>query len=255
MAPMVEVIDVCKRFRIPEGRRETVRDHLFRLFRPRLFRELRVLDSVHLAVDAGEAFAIMGRNGCGKSTLLKVLCGIYPPDQGNVVVRAPSTPLLELGVGWNFELDATDNILLIGTCMGMSLRQAKDSVGEILAFAGLEAFASLQLKHFSSGMAARLAYATGFTAVQEVLIIDEIFAVGDAGFKARCGERFRKFHRKGHTLIVVSHDPRFVREFCTRGALMDQGRILFEGSAEEVVDGYLKLAAEDAAAPQTPAQR
>ena len=134
----------------------------------------------------GEALGIMGRNGCGKSTLLKILCGVYAPDSGRVTIRGPITPILELGVGWNPELDAIDNVCLVGAVMGLTLPEIRRRMDEILAFAELERFANLKLKHYSSGMASRLGYAVAFAAVRDVLVLDEIFAVGDAGFRAKC---------------------------------------------------------------------
>jgi ABC-2 type transport system ATP-binding protein len=181
----------------------------------------------------------MGRNGSGKSTLLKVLSGVYLPDAGQVRARAAITPLLELGVGWNPELDAIDNVLLIGSVMGLPLRDIRRDLDEILAFAELERFASLKLKHYSSGMSERLGYAVAFKAVRDVLVLDEIFAVGDAGFKARCERRYLELRALGHTAIIVSHDPRIIATFCDRALLLDAGRIVFEGSAREVADRYL----------------
>ena len=156
-------------------------------------------------------------------------------------MRAPLTPILELGVGWNPELTAVDNTFLIGTVMGMSVREVRRGMDEILAFAELERFANLELRHFSSGMASRLAYSIAFKAAGEILVLDEIFAVGDAGFKARCEERFRQLKAAGHTVILVSHDPRAVREFCDRALLLERGRIAMEDRPHLVVDSYLKM--------------
>src|SRR5579864_8965379 len=183
----------------------------------------------------------MGRNGCGKSTLLKIICGIFPPDSGTVHAHAPITPILELGVGWNPELDAVDNVCLIGSVMGLSLAELRGRMGEILDFAELERFAHLKLKHYSSGMSARLAYAVAFAAVREVLVLDEIFAVGDAGFKAKCEARFRALHAAGHTVVLVSHDPRNIGEFCDRAVLIDNGRIVVDDRPGDVVQRYLSL--------------
>ena len=144
------------------------------------------------------------------------------------IARAPITPILELGVGWNPELDAIDNICLLGSVMGMSLQEIRAAVDEILAFAELERFANLKLQHYSSGMASRLAYSVAFKAVREVLVLDEIFAVGDAGFKARCEERYRTLSAAGHTVIIVSHDPRIIETFCSRALLLDRGRVVLE---------------------------
>jgi len=241
-AALLELVNVSKTFHIPRVRRDTVREHVFGLFDRQRYDTLRALDDVSLDVRAGETFGIMGRNGCGKSTLLKVLCGIYDVDAGQVKVHAGITPILELGVGWNPELDAIDNVYLLGSVMGLSLAAIRASLDEILAFAELERFARLRLKHYSSGMASRLAYAVAFRAVREVLVLDEIFAVGDAGFRARCETRYHELHRQGHTVILVSHDPRIVSSFCSRAVLMDAGRVVFGGSGDEVAQRYLETA-------------
>jgi ABC-type polysaccharide/polyol phosphate transport system ATPase subunit len=246
---VIEVAGVTKSFRIPTVRRDTVREHALDLFRPRPSERLRVLDGVTLELRRGESLGLMGRNGSGKSTLLKILSGIYTPDEGTVAVRAPVTPILELGVGWNPDLDAIDNIELLGTVMGMTLRELRAATGEILAFADLERFATLELRHYSSGMAARLAYAVAFHAVRDVLILDEIFAVGDAGFKERCQERYAALHRSGHSMLLVSHDPRTVSAFCDRALLLEGGRILAAGPAPSVAKRYIDLLTGGAAEP------
>jgi len=239
MRPVIEVQEVSKSFRIPSVRRDTVREHVFGLFDRRRFDDLHALDHVSLDLHAGETLGIMGRNGCGKSTLLKVLCGIYGADTGTVHVRGGITPILQLGVGLNPELDAIDNVYLIASVMGLSLTAIRESLDEILAFADLERFARLPLKHYSSGMASRLAYAVAFRAVREVLVLDEIFAVGDAGFRHKCEERYRQLHQNGHTVVLVSHDPRVVSSFCSRAILMDAGRVVLEGSGQEIAARYL----------------
>ncbi len=209
---LLKVEGVSKAFSIPSVRRDTVREHVFGFLRPRRVERLQVLDNVSFEVHQGETLAIMGRNGSGKSTLLRILSGIYAPDKGRVVAKASITPILELGVGWNPELDAVDNVFLIGTVMGLSLAEIRRSLDEILAFAELERFANLKLKHYSSGMSSRLAYSVAFRAVREVLVLDEIFSVGDAGFKARCEERFRELHALGHT--IVHRGPRPANHPC-----------------------------------------
>jgi ABC-type polysaccharide/polyol phosphate transport system ATPase subunit len=243
-APIIALRGLGKSFRIPSVRRATVREHLFGLLQPRVFEELAVLRDVDLEIAPGEVVGIMGRNGSGKSTLLKIVAGIYPADRGTVAVRAPLTPILELGVGWNPELDAVDNALLLGTVLGLSLREARGAIGEILAFAELERFANLELKHYSSGMAARLAYAVAFRAVREILVLDEIFAVGDAGFKLRCENRCRELAAQGHTILLVSHDAKIVETFCRRAVLLEGGRILQDGPAATVAAAYTRMLVE-----------
>ncbi|HEY3119285.1 MAG TPA: ABC transporter ATP-binding protein, partial [Vicinamibacteria bacterium] len=239
--PAIEVEGVAKSFRIPGVRRDTVREHLLGLLRPRSSELLRVLDGVSFAVEPGETVAIMGRNGSGKSTLLKIVCGIYRPDRGRVLLEGGISPVLELGLGWNPELDARDNVLLVGTVMGLTLREARAIVGEVLAFAEVERFARLPLKHYSSGMAARLAYAIAFCAPRDLLVLDEIFAVGDAAFRARCEARYRELKAEGRTVLLVSHDPHVVATYCDRAVLLEGGRIVEEGRGQRVAAAYLGL--------------
>src|SRR5262249_44185021 len=150
------------------------------------------------------------------------------------------TPILELGLGWTPALDAIDNISRLGSVMGLSLGEIRAGLDEILEFAELVPFANLKLMHYSSGMAARLAYSVAFKAVREVLILDEIFAVGDAGFKARCVQRHRELSAAGHTILLVTHDPVVISKFCDRALLLEQGHILTEGSGEMIADQYLR---------------
>jgi ABC-2 type transport system ATP-binding protein len=236
---LIEVDSVSKAFRIPTVRRDTIREHLFSIAEPRRFERLQVLDSVSFQVHEGEAVGIMGHNGCGKSTLLRIICGIYSPDQGSVRVGADVTPILELGIGWNPELDAIDNVYLAGALMGLSLAEIRDALDDIIRFAELERFVTLKLKHYSSGMAARLAYAVAFNAVRDVLVLDEVFAVGDAGFRARCEERFRKLHERGHSMLLVSHDPGIISTFCSRALLLSGGRLVTAGPARQIAEAYV----------------
>jgi ABC-type polysaccharide/polyol phosphate transport system ATPase subunit len=238
---LIEVRSVSKSFRLPTVRWETVREHLLGMFQRRTFDTLKVLREVSLEVRRGETVGIMGRNGSGKSTLLKIICGIYEADSGSVVVRAPVMPILELGIGWNPELDAIDNILVLATVMGMTLQEARASVEEILVFAGLEKFANMELRYFSSGMASRLAYSVAFKAAREVLVLDEIFSVGDAGFKARCEERYRQLSADGYTVILVSHDMTTVSTFCNRALLLEGGRIVMNDTGAKVASAYFNV--------------
>lgn len=241
--PAITVRDVRKSFRIPSEVRPTVRDHVFGFLqlRRRRFQTLDVLRGVSFELQrGGETLGIMGANGAGKSTLLKIVAGIYPPDAGSVTHHCAVTSILELGSGWNFELDAVDNILLIGTIMGLPLREAKAAIPMILEFAELERFATLPLKHYSSGMAARLAYAIAFQSVREVLVLDEVFAVGDAGFNAKCEDRFSALVAAGHSGVLVSHHPPYVAKFCDRALLLVDGEVAHEGTGEEVAAEYLR---------------
>jgi len=238
---ILDVESVSKAFVFPSEHRTTIREHVTGMLRPRRLEKLQVLSDVTFHVHRGESLGIMGRNGCGKSTLMKIICGVYQPDGGRVTASASITPILELGVGWNPELDACDNVMLIGSVMGLTLAEIEHRMDGILEFAGVQRFKHLQLKHYSSGMAARLGYAVAFAAVRDVLVLDEIFAVGDAGFRQRCEARYSELHAKGHTGIIVSHDPRTIATFCDRALLLDDGRIIFEADGATVVDRYLQM--------------
>jgi ABC-2 type transport system ATP-binding protein len=238
---LIEVEHLCKSFQIPSVKRETIREHFFSAWRRASYEELRVLDDVSFRVERGETVGIVGRNGSGKSTLLRILAQIYQPDRGTVKVNAPLTPILELGVGWNGELTAEDNILLTGTAMGLSLKELKHGLAEILAFAELERFANLELKHYSRGMTSRLAYAIAFQSVREILVLDEIFAVGDASFNAKCEARYRELTEAGRTVILVGHNMRVINDFCDRALLLEGGRIVMNDEPERVTDAYLEM--------------
>jgi ABC-type polysaccharide/polyol phosphate transport system ATPase subunit/SAM-dependent methyltransferase len=249
----IDVQSVSKAFRIPSVRRQTIREHALDMFRRRPAERLTVLNDVSFRVARGESIALMGRNGSGKSTLLKIVAGIFAADRGTVRASGALTPILELGVGFNPELDAIDNIYLLGTVMGLSLSEIRGRLDEILAFAELERFARLKLQHFSSGMIARLAYAVAFSAVSEILLLDEIFAVGDAAFKTRCEDRYRELVAAGHTVVMVSHDPYLVAELCDRAILLEQGRVVLDGPAADVAEAYLKMLAGPDAVSVAPA--
>jgi ABC-type polysaccharide/polyol phosphate transport system ATPase subunit len=234
----LEVKDVVKGFRIPSEARGTVREQVFGILRRRTMRTLEVLKGVSFSLRRGETLGIMGRNGAGKTTLLKIVSGIYPPDGGSVLNHEPVTPILGLGLGWSYELDAVDNILIATTVMGMTLREAKSAVDEILDFAGLAEFRGLPLRHYSAGMGERLAYATAFRAVRGVLVMDEVLAVGDLAFRERCQDRFRELTAAGHASVLVTHAHLQVEQFCERGLLLEDGQISLSGSGAEVARAY-----------------
>ena len=244
---LIDVDRLVKTFVIPSAKRETIREHFFGAFKPRTFEELRVLDGVSFQVRRGETIGIMGRNGSGKSTLLRILAGIYQPDGGRVQVNAPLTPILQLGVGWKGDLTARDNIFLTGTAMGLSLAELDAGLDDILRFAELERFANLELKYYSSGMSSRLAYAIAFQAVRDILVLDEIFAVGDASFTARCEERYLELAKNGCTVVLVGHSERIIERFCSRAFLIEGGKLLVEGSGADVARAYGRVVGGQAA--------
>jgi ABC-2 type transport system ATP-binding protein len=240
----LKVQEIHKSFSIRTVKLDTVREHILNSLKLRKClndrRELRVLNDVSFSVEVGETIGIMGRNGSGKSTLLKIVSGIYLPDSGAIQCSIPITPILDLGVGWNPELDAIDNIYLLGTVMGLTLRELKTAKDEILEFAGLQEFSHLELKHFSSGMAMRLAYSVAFRAVRGLLILDEVFAVGDVEFKEKCYQRYEEIRQEGHTVLMVSHNPGDIERFCDRAILLEGGRIVREGSGQQIANAYVR---------------
>jgi ABC-type polysaccharide/polyol phosphate transport system ATPase subunit len=249
---ILSIEDLEKTFRMPNVARETVREHVLGLFRPRRTQEVHALRGVSFTVEPGCAVGIMGRNGSGKSTLMRILAGIYRPDRGRIALGAPVTPILGLGVGWNEALDALDNVYLLGTVLGLTLREVRESMESILAFAELERFAGMPLRHYSSGMKVRLAYAVAFRSISEILLLDEVFAVGDAGFRKRCRERCLELKAAGHTILLVSHDPGEITGFCDRALLLEGGRIVLDDQPERVAHEYLRRleTASAFAAPQ-----
>ena len=249
METLIDVRGVSKSFRIPSVQRHTVREHALDLFRPRPHERLTVLDDVSFELRRGESLGLMGRNGSGKSTLaqdrLWHLRTGYGTSRGARGRLHRSWSSVSAGIPISMPSTISS---YSGTVMGLSLRELRAARDEILEFADLQRFAHLPLRHYSSGMGARLAYAVAFRAVQEVLILDEIFAVGDAGFRQRCEARYRKLHKAGHSIVLVSHELRAITNFCDRALLLEGGNIIAEGPSAQVADAYLKLLTEGSAA-------
>ena len=201
---------------------------------------IQALDDVSLTVPRGEFLGIVGRNGSGKSTLLKCLAGIYGVDEGDVAVEGRLSPFLELGVGFSPELSARDNIMISATMLGMARGQVRERLDSILDFAEVGDFADLQLKNYSSGMKVRLAFSIAIQVDADVLLFDEVLAVGDASFKEKCFDEFERM--KGtNTILLVTHSMPMVERFCDRAVLLEQGRVLAEGDPEWVARRYYEV--------------
>jgi ABC-2 type transport system ATP-binding protein len=232
--PAVFVDGAYKTFRIPHQQYHTLKERALHPFRTRTYDELHALNDVSLAVAPGEFFGIVGRNGSGKSTLLKCLAGIYPLDRGHLAVAGRLSPFIELGVGFNPELAARDNVVINAVMMGLSRDQARRRFDDILAFAELEEFVDLKLKNYSSGMAVRLGFATATQIDAEILLVDEVLAVGDASFQQKCFEVFHRLKADGKTILFVTHDMGLVERFCDRALLLERGRVLSVGEPREI---------------------
>ncbi|HEX6094979.1 MAG TPA: ABC transporter ATP-binding protein [Thermoanaerobaculia bacterium] len=196
------------------------------------------LRDITLSVEAGEAFGIIGSNGAGKSTLLRVIGGIIPPSRGEVVTRGALAPVIELGTGFDGELSGRENVFFNGSLLGRSRAFMKRCEEEIVDFSGLAPHIDAPLRTYSTGMIARLAFAIATTIDAEIVLLDEVLAVGDAAFREKCSERIRAFHSNGATIVFVSHDLDSVRDLCSRAAWLEKGELRAIGPAEEVIAAY-----------------
>jgi len=242
MQPAITVKNLSKTFRLPGERRGTLRERLMKFHQRNEVKARKTLDDINFEVMQGEFFGIIGRNGSGKSTLLKILAGIYLPDKGSeVTVHGRIAPMLELGVGFNPELTGRENVFLNATIMGMMRQEVSDRYEHIVRFAELEQFMELQVKHYSSGMSVRLAFAVAMQVESPILLLDEVLAVGDFVFAEKCFAHFEECRKKGRTIILVTHDPSAMERFADRAMLIHQSRLEAIGNPHEVLQTYHAL--------------
>jgi ABC-type polysaccharide/polyol phosphate transport system ATPase subunit len=244
MAVVIQAEGLGKRYRLGEGGYVTLREKLaggLRLGRARTegAREIWALREVDLAVEEGDVVGIVGRNGAGKTTLLKSIARIVQPTTGVVRVRGRVGALLEVGTGFHPELTGRENVFLNGVVLGMSRREVRRRFDDIVEFAGVAPFLDTPLKRYSSGMYLRLAFAVAAHVDPDIIIVDEVLAVGDAEFQSRCLGRMSDFGREGRTVLFVSHDTGTVGRLCKRAFWLDEGRIRAVGDAHDVIDAYL----------------
>lgn len=237
----IRVTDLHKTFHIPTHRVDSLKERAVHPFASREYRELHALDGVSFEIEQGEFFGIVGRNGSGKSTLLKLLASIYRADSGRIQIAGRIAPFIELGVGFNPELTARENILLNGVMMGLKPNDVRAREDQIIDFAELHDFADLKLKNYSSGMLVRLAFSVMMQANADILLIDEVLAVGDAAFQQKCSDAFHDMKAEGKTLILVTHDMGAVESYCDRAMLLADGDVKFIGEPPDVAREYLKL--------------
>jgi ABC-type polysaccharide/polyol phosphate transport system ATPase subunit len=237
----VSVAGVSKSFRLPHEQVHTLKERVLHPFRGRTHDVLRALQDVSFDVAEGEFFGVVGRNGSGKSTLLRCLAGIYEVDAGQIAIAGRVSPFIELGVGFNPELTARDNVILNALMLGLTRRQAEERFDEIIAFAELEDFLDLRLKNYSSGMQVRLGFSVAIQAEAEVLLVDEVLAVGDAAFQQKCFEQFHRMKDEGRTVVFVTHDMGAVEQFCDRAVLIERGRVVELGEPGVVARHYNEL--------------
>ncbi|HTR89822.1 MAG TPA: ABC transporter ATP-binding protein [Solirubrobacteraceae bacterium] len=237
----ISIERVSKTFRLPHRQYSTLKERALHPLRGNDYDELHAVRDVSLEIAEGEFFGIVGRNGSGKSTLLKCIAGIYGVDTGRISIAGRLSPFIELGVGFNMDLTARDNVIINAIMLGLSRRRARARFDEVIAFAELEEFVDLKLKNYSSGMLVRLAFATSIEVDAEILLIDEVLAVGDAAFQQKCFEEFFRLKREGKTIVFVSHDMYSVERFCDRAMLMERGRMVQLGDPHTIGRAYHKL--------------
>lgn len=237
----IRVKHLHKSFKLPTERAWGLKQAIFnRLKGIKGFKEQKVLRGLDFEVKKGEFLGIVGRNGSGKSTLLKVLSGIYVPEKGDVEIYGTLVPFIELGVGFNPELTGRENIYLNGALLGFSNAEVDEMYDEIVEFAELKDFMDQKLKNYSSGMQVRLAFSIAIRARGDILILDEVLAVGDAAFQQKCNDYFASLHGN-QTVVLVTHSMENVRKFCDRAILIEDGKIKCEGDPEKVADEYMSL--------------
>ena len=236
---VIVVKNVSKRFIIPHDRTNTLKGAFINLFRNNGSEIFDALKDVSFEVKKGDFLGIIGRNGSGKSTLLKILAGIYTSDTGNVKIHGRISPFLELGIGFNPELSGRDNIYLNGTVLGLTKKEIDKKFNSIVAFSELERFIDQKIKNYSSGMSVRLAFSVAIHANRDILLMDEVLAVGDSNFQSKCLSEFNKYRDEGKTVILVTHDISVVQRYCNRAMLLRDGKIEMIGNPEEVGNEYI----------------
>lgn len=245
----IKVDGVSKSFILPHEKSGSIKNALLSIFsKKRGYEVQHVLQDISFEIKKGEFFGIVGRNGSGKSTLLKMLAGIYTPDKGSITVNGKLTPFIELGVGFNPELSGRDNVFLNGALLGFSREEVESMYDDIVEFAELERFMDQKLKNYSSGMQVRLAFSIAIRANTDILVLDEVLAVGDEAFQRKCFSYFDKLKRIKQTVILVTHDMGSVQRFCSRAILLSEGDLAFIGAPDKAAMQYIAQNDENYAA-------
>jgi ABC-type polysaccharide/polyol phosphate transport system ATPase subunit len=234
---VIELRDVSKSFPRHRGHR-LLRDHARTLLGRSARERFCALQNVSLQIDRGESVAIVGANGAGKSTLLGIIAGLAKPDSGSVDIRGRIAALLELGLGFQPDLTGRENIRLNASLLGLSRKETRTQSEDIIEFSGIRDFIEEPLRTYSSGMIMRLGFSVAMHVDPDIILIDEVMAVGDAAFSAKCFERLREFQAKGAVMVCVSHSPSTLRELCHRAVLLDHGKLLMTGAVGKVLDAY-----------------
>jgi ABC-type polysaccharide/polyol phosphate transport system ATPase subunit len=251
----IRISNVSKAFTIRHNKADSLKSKLIGIVHKR-YREQRetlwAVRNVSLSISPGEVFGLVGRNGSGKSTLLKLIAGIYPPTEGRIFIPASARvgTMIELGVGFHPELTGRENIFLGASIYGLCRAEIEEIYPSVVEFSELDAFIDTPIKNYSSGMQARLGFALAVNLDPDILLVDEVLAVGDEAFQRKCEEQINRFRAQGKTIVFVSHSPEAVKAICNRACLLDNGKLLFLGKADEVMQRYHALLSGDGLGPE-----
>ena len=241
MDKVIRLENVSVEYRIPSERIGTLKEYMIQLVQGKIKqRKFYALKNISIEVDAGEVFGVIGHNGAGKSTMLKLFARVLPPSLGKIEIFGNVAPLLELGAGFHQELSGRENVFLNGAILGYSHDEMKSKFDSIVEFSGLNEFIDAPIRTYSSGMWARLGFAVATATRPDILLVDEVLAVGDENFQKKCFDRIELFRKEGTTIVIVAHNMQTIKEKCARVSWLDHGEIKFIGDPEEAIDKYRK---------------
>ena len=239
MSNMIEANNVSMHFIMEQERTNTLKEYMVKLVRRKLrFSRFTALDNVSFSIQRGESVALIGQNGSGKSTMLKIIAGVMDASEGSVRVNGSIAPLIELGAGFDPDLTGRENVFLNGALLGHKHRYMQENYDEIVAYSELEQFIDVPVRSYSSGMIARLGFSIATHVHADILVVDEVLAVGDYNFQHKCNQRMSRMLKEGKTLLFVSHDTKLVKRLCKRAIWLDHGHLMADGPAGEVCDTY-----------------
>lgn len=238
---LIDVRDVSMRFRMPKEKIDNIKEYVIKFMKRKLqYVDFWVLNDINLTIKRGESLALIGRNGAGKSTLLRLIAGILTPTKGQINVKGIMAPLLKLGAGFDMNASGKENIFLNGAILGYGKREMEAKYDRIVEFSGLKDFINVPLKNYSSGMLTRLGFSIAVDVKPDILLIDEILAVGDAPFQKKCAAKIQELQKDGVTFIVVSHSMERLKQLCQKAIWLKDGQIFDSGECKEIANAYLE---------------
>ncbi len=235
---MIKVTNLTKQFIVPHEVRDTLKENVLNFLKRKTYEKFNAVNDVTFEIHEGEFVGIIGKNGSGKSTLLKMMAGIYRANSGQIQTHGHIIPFLELGIGFQPELTARENIFINGTLLGMTRKQILQKFDQIVEFAEVENFLDLKIKNYSSGMRARLAFAIAKEADGDIYLCDEVLAVGDEAFQQKCINVFKSWHKQKKTIVLISHNSKLIKQLCTRVIMLENGNLTEDGPTSRTVDTY-----------------